>query len=305
MEMGRLTLLSDFFQDLELRNVSRTQIYISYVGEFCQFLQDRGKTPEQADKTDLRAYLQLLKDRNLKQSSLSRAFSCLSQFYAYLVDEDLIASNPISPFRKRYLRSYKNDSSTEPRQLISVEQAAMLVNAILSARDRAIVMLLLKTGMRRGELVALDLADIDLPDMSLMLKPTAKRSNRQLFFDNETARVLKAWLDVRDNWRRADAALFPSTKSNRANPMQIDWIVERYAQMVGLHDPTSKSLQRRFTPHCCRHWLVTHLLRAGMSRDHVKWIRGDAMKESIDIYYHIDPKDVRQAYLAYIPQLGV
>ncbi|MDD1740048.1 MAG: site-specific integrase, partial [Methanothrix sp.] len=63
----------------------------------------------------------------------------------------------------------------------------MLVNAILSARDRAIVMLLLKTGMRRGELVALDLADIDLPDMSLMLKPTAKRSNRQLFFDNETA----------------------------------------------------------------------------------------------------------------------
>jgi integrase/recombinase XerD len=42
-----------------------------------------------------------------------------------------------------------------------------------------------------------------------------------------------------------------------------------------------------------------------MRRDFVKWIRGDAMREAIDIYYHIDPEEVRREYLARVPQLGV
>jgi hypothetical protein len=41
-----------------------------------------------------------------------------------------------------------------------------------------------------------------------------------------------------------------------------------------------------------------------MSRDHVKWIRGDAMRESIDIYYHIDPEDVRKSYMALRAPVG-
>jgi len=82
-------------------------------------------------------------------------------------------------------------------------------------------------------------------------------------------------------------------------------LTRKHAARVGLHNPDSEKLADRFTPHCCRHWLVTHLLRAGMSRDHVKWIRGDAMKESIDIYYHIDAEDVRKSYMAYVPQLGL
>jgi site-specific recombinase XerD len=57
------------------------------------------------------------------------------------------------------------------------------------------------------------------------------------------------------------------------------WLTRKHAARVGLHDSASETLADRFTPHCCRHWLVTHLLRAGMSRDHVKWILGDAMKE--------------------------
>ena len=40
-----------------------------------------------------------------------------------------------------------------------------------------------------------------------------------------------------------------------------------YAARIGLHDPVSESLADRFTPQCCRRWLVTHLLRTGMSRD--------------------------------------
>jgi integrase/recombinase XerD len=85
----------------------------------------------------------------------------------------------------------------------------------------------------------------------------------------------------------------------------IEKITEKHAQRIGLHDPNSARLEERFTPHCCRHWFVTHLLRAGMPRDFVKELRGDTRGEAIDIYNHIDPKDLRDSYLAHVPQLGI
>jgi integrase/recombinase XerD len=123
-------------------------------------------------------------------------FTCLSSFYAFVVDEDLLGANPIIPFRRKYLRQYK-DNGSEPRQLISIDQEAMLLNSILYSRDKEFLTQFFKTSMRLGELCSLDAGDLDLQDMSLVLKPTAKRSNRQFFFDHETARMLQAWLASR------------------------------------------------------------------------------------------------------------
>ena len=298
-----MKLLDDFKADCELRKIDRYGMYYFYSRQFCRFLESRGKDPLQVEKDDLKAYLQAIRDRGLQTSSQRKVFVCISALYAFAVDEDLLESNPILPFTRRYLRQYK-DNGSEPKQLISIDQAAMLINSILHSRDKAILTLLLKTGMRRGELCSLDLGDLDLRDMSLVLKPTAKRTNRLLFFDHETARILQAWLTSRPN-TSDEAPLFISNRKQRLSSREVEDITKKHAARVGLHNPDSKKPADRFTPHCCRHWLVTHLLRAGMSRDHVKWIRGDAMKESIDIYYHIDAEDVRKSYMAYVPQLGI
>ena len=298
-----MTLLDDFKADCHLRNIDGYGSYYCYASNFCSFLEARGKDPCQVGKEDLKAYLQVIRDRGLKISSQRKVFSSLSAFYAFIVDEDLMEANPIISFRRRYLRQYK-DNGSDPRQLISIDQAAMLINSVLHSRDKAFLTLLFKTGMRLGELCNLDIGDLDLQDMSLVVKPTAKRSNRQLFFDHETSRMLQAWLASRQYMNRA-SPLFISTRKHRISPKEIEELTKKHAARVGLHNPASEKLADRFTPHCCRHWLVTHLLRAGMSRDHVKWIRGDAMRESIDIYYHIDAEDVRKSYMAYVPQLGI
>lgn len=78
----------------------------------------------------------------------------------------------------------------------------------------------------------------------------------------------------------------------------------RAAKRVGLHTPGAP-LEKRFGPNCCRHWFTTHLLRAGMSREYVQWLRGDHDGAAYMIYFHIDPEDVRKSYMAHIPQLGV
>jgi len=47
------------------------------------------------------------------------------------------------------------------------------------------------------------------------------------------------------------------------------------------------------------------ILRSGMVREYVQWLRGDAIKEAVDICFHIDPEDVRRSYLACVPRLGI
>jgi integrase/recombinase XerD len=93
-------------------------------------------------------------------------------------------------------RLYKDE--VRQRQLISIEDAKKMVRATIDTRDRAILLLLLKTGIRRNELVTLDLEDVNLRDQSLMLKPTGKRSNRIVFFDEEATRILARWLAARE-----------------------------------------------------------------------------------------------------------
>ena len=210
------------------------------------------------------------------------------------------------PFRKYYLRRYKSDNDSESRKLIGVEDASRLVNSILDSRDKCILVLLFKTGMRVGELTSLEVDDVDLDKGEVTLKLKKKRSNRVLFLDDEAIAVLQRWLVARKNRKGVESkALFLSKVGTRIAKRSIEEVIEKHAERLGMHNPGAERLEERFTPHCCRHWFVTHLLRAGMSRDFVKELRGDTRGEAIDIYNHIDKMDLRESYLAHIPQLGI
>jgi integrase/recombinase XerD len=299
--------LDAFRQDLRLRGLADATVTrnVGNTRRYLQWAHERGMAPEQGRKEDLLAYLADLRARGQRRSSLSAAFISLSAWFEYLVESGKLSSNPIPAIQKRYLRSYKDE--IRQRQLISIEDAAKMVRATIDTRDRAILLIFFKTGIRRNELITLDLENLDLLGMNLTLKPTAKRSNRRVFFDDETRRSLARWLRSREmRFKKGDQqALFISAKGTRLQASGVDDLVREAAMRVGLHDRHSTRLEDKFTPHCCRHWNATYLLRAGMPREFVKWLRGDAMKEAIDIYNHINPEDVRGSYLARIPQLEI
>jgi integrase/recombinase XerD len=299
-------LVQRFHEDCDLRGMVSTMEYIYRVKEYCVFLEARGKNPLTVGRDDMKAFLGKLKARELKYGTIKRMYTCVSAFYEFLIAEELVEYNPIVPFRKYYLRRYKNDNDSESRKLIGVEDASRLVNSILDSRDKCILVLLFKTGMRVGELTSLDVGDVDLDKSEVTLKLKKKRSNRVLFLDDEAIAVLQKWLAARKSRMGAeDKALFLSKVGTRISKRSIEEVIEKHAERLGLHNPKASKLEDRFTPHCCRHWFVTHLLRAGMSRDFVKELRGDTRGEAIDIYNHIDKKDLKESYLAHIPQLGI
>ena len=175
---GANDLVKSFQEDCELRGMVSTMDYVYRAKEFSAFLGERGKNPLNADRDDLKAFLVRLNGRELKFKTIDRIYTCLSAFYEFLIVENLVEYNPILPFRKYYLRRYKSDNDSEVRKLISVEDASRLVNSILDSRDKCILVLLFKTGMRVGELTSLDVNDVDLEkgEVTLKLKEEAIQS---------------------------------------------------------------------------------------------------------------------------------
>ena len=285
------------------------QSYASNLRDFGRHLDSAGiHDVGQISKDSVRDYVRILReDRKLSMSTIENHLSCISSFLDYLVYEEIIESNVALAVRKRYLRRYKSDDSeAQSRKLITVEELKTLVNSIMIPRDKAIIMLLAKTGIRRGELVSIDVNDVDLVGLKVKLKPKAKRSNRVVFFDEECARVLQDWLIVRKrNAREGVPALFTTETGGRLDRSGVYQAVTRHAARMGLYDEKSTRLEDHFTPHCLRHWFTTYLRRNGMPREMIQELRGDVRKEAIDIYYHIDEEQLRRTYLQCIPQLGV
>lgn len=305
-------LIERFVDDCRLRNLSPESVrsYRSNLEILSGHLKEQGFSVLNLDKQLLREVLRYLREeRGVSSKTVDNYFSALSSFYHYLDYEGLVQRNPVLPFMKRYLNQYKKPSNNpdEHRKLISVEEMAMLINSVLDPRDKAIITLLAKTGIRRGELIAIDLNDIDWAEQSIMLKPKRKRSNRLVFFDDECARVLRRWIRARShlNIKPGCRALFIGEHRSRLKRNGVYTVVTKHAERVGLHDPDSEKTQDHFTPHCCRHWFTTHLRRNGIRRELLKELRGDSRREAVDIYDHIDRKELRRAYLAAIPALGI
>lgn len=299
-------LLEGFRSDLQLKGQSEAtiSIYSWQIEKFAKFLDGSTMDFSMIDKEDIKSYLAYLRSKNIKHKSISLYFSGLSSFFDFLEEEGLITTNLVRPVRKRYLKVYKTEKNE--RKIISIKDAIRLVNSILDTRDKTIVLLLLKTGIRRKELVELDLDDLNFDDASITLKPTPKRSNRIVFFDPETANQLKRWIRVRESWVSSkNKILFVDRQGLRLSGRYIHEKVAGYASFIGLHDPNSKKLADRFTPHCCRHFFTTHLRRSGMPREFIQELRGDVRREAIDIYDHIDKDELKQSYLDYIPKFGI
>ncbi|MBS7623212.1 tyrosine-type recombinase/integrase [Candidatus Bathyarchaeota archaeon] len=305
-------ILELFIQDCQDRQLTpeTTRRYRSSIKQYLVWLGQRNISIVKADKHVLHDYIRFRYSQRVNQATLEQDLSAIGGLYEFLVFEDYMERNPVPGVRKRYLRRYKKESAADnesPRKLLTVEEMSLLINSVIDTRDKAILAVLAKTGVRRGELIAMDVNDIDWTMQSITIKRNRfkKRSGRVVYFDDETARLLKRWVSQREKINPETAALFIGEHGLRLNRNGIYSMVAKYAQRVGLHNPKSPKPEDHVSPHCFRHWFTTHLRRAGMDREFIKVLRGDRRREAIDIYDRIDHEELRRAYLAFIPQLGL
>ncbi len=276
-------LIKRYKEDCEMKGLSAESVrrYISSINIFIQYLNDNELDLLSADRGLLRKFLEYLrKTRAVSYNTLKNYFSALSTLYEFLEYEEYIDKSPVPSVRSRYVRRLKDNDEGQMRRLISIEEMAKLINSTLDLRDKAVVALLAKTGIRRNELIKLDVDDIDWVEQSIKLKPTPKRTNRIVFFDDEAAIILHRWIMARETRNeKGSKALFINSQGGRLSRNGVYLAVAKPAEKIGLHNPNSERMEDHFSPHCCRHWFTTHLRRAGMSREFIQELRGDVRKK--------------------------
>lgn len=271
----------------------------TYQSNVTEFLDNYPK-PKIITTDHLRAYLGMLRQRKLSQSTLKGYMSAISSFYDFLLFKNKIQANPIIAFRKRYLVRIK--TNRESRQLISIEEMQAVYHDAETIAQKAIIMVLAKTGIRRGELHDLKELDLDFKKKIIHIPTKAKRSNCIAFIDPELDAVLIEYLSWRKD-RTKTEFLWLSSKGGRIHKDIYGQIISNIGKRLHLHHDNGY-LDQKLTPHCFRHWFTTHLFRAGMNPQYIKFLRGDSMwDESWQIYNRIDIELVRAEYLRYIPQI--
>ena len=297
-------ILVRFRQDLRLRGRGACALR-TYSVQMQLFQAWHKKDLQDISQPDLKAYLGHLRAKKLKTASISQAFTALGAFCDFLEEEGEMDVNPVPPFKKRYLQQYKAGVDRDERRCITVDEAARIIITALDSRKQAIIVLLAKTGVRVNELAALDVEDIDIMKKELVLKPTPKRSNRALFFDDEAARLLTRWLSAREAQGHPpdSGPLWTAAKYTRLHFRGIEDIVSNSSRLAGVGDPALG--KDHITPHYFRVFFTTHLLRAGMPRHYVQELRGDSGGAAIDVYTRIDREELRHSYLAHVPMLGI
>jgi integrase/recombinase XerD len=182
------------------------------------------------------------------------------------------------------------------------------MRALIDSADcictKAMFVFFAKTGVRRQELIDLDIQDMYIKRNYAVLKPHAKRSNKIVFFDEECVQILEKWLKWRHNHGIKRDALFLGIQGSRISRDAVYDITTEHAQRLGFHNPEGL-LNEKFTPHCFRHFFTTWMRRAGCPRSIIQELRGDARKEAIDIYDHISQDELKENYLKYIPKLEI
>lgn len=249
-----------------------------------------------------------------RRGVLEAELLCLADVTAYLADLQL-PTRKLSPvtihrriltlrgycrwlYRTRIIRENFADDIPSPRlgqrlpRALSMGQARKLLSATMTVRDRAIVALLIDTGIRASECCALDLADLDLEDSSILIRIGKNDNQRKLIFEEETRRLLHEWLTARGD---EGAALFVSMHANgegkvgdRLSSNGLYAAVKRAADEVGLGKIVS--------PHKLRHTCAVTLLDNDVSLDVVQAVLGHADIKTTLIYTHVSRARLRKSY---------
>jgi len=255
--------------------------------------QSGAVSPELADLTlqSLRAWLGTMRGDGLAQTTLARRAAAVRTFTAWAHRRGVLDHDPgallKTPKAQRRLPAVLKQS--EARRLLEIAGKADDGDPVAS-RDRAVLELLYATGIRVGELVALDLDDID--DERWVIRVIGKGGKeRSVPFGAPAAEALESYRrHGRPALARADSgpALFLGVRGRRLDPRTVRRILD--SRLADLPEAP------RIGPHGLRHSAATHLLEGGADLRSVQELLGHASLATTQIYTHVTAERLRAVY---------
>ncbi|GAA4401291.1 tyrosine recombinase XerC [Fodinibacter luteus] len=268
----------------------------AYLRDVGVFLDEVGVHDDEAlrDVTlaDLRAWLGVLSRRGAARATISRTSASLRTFFGWLERTGRIPADPSlrlsAPSRHRTLPPVLAQRSAAA--LLDVAEVAADDDDPVHLRNRAALELLYATGIRVGELVGLDVDDVDLSTHVLRVVGKGNKE-RRVPFGAPAGRAVTDWLE-RGRPRLAGpgsgAALLLGRRGRRVDPRQVREVVHALVR----HVPDAPDIG----PHGLRHSAATHLLEGGADLRMVQELLGHASLATTQIYTHVSVERLQRSY---------
>ena len=328
-----------FLEDMAYHGKSeRTrEAYGRVLRQFETFLEEFEVTPATADRRDCLAWVHELRGEHA-DSTVATYASYLNRFYGYMTQVGELDGNPMTLVTQEMDEAIDTDPT---RREVSVEDMQTFVAGISHPVERAVVVALLKTGLRVGELCNLDVRDLSLDrpgveaaydlgtraqldgrDDTLFVDPSMSRgavvngeertaSNKRkratlVPVDRELKAELVRYLAIRPDSPSPAEPLFVSTRDSwgqRLTPEMVRSVVREHAAAAGWYRSGGDAAEN-VTPHYFRHFFTTHLRDRTGDRGVVKYLRGDVADDVIDTYTHNWGDRVREVYVSNIYSLA-
>jgi len=235
-----------------------------------------GQMIESIHVRDVDAFINYQVDQGFKPSTINRRLAAVTSFYLFLIREGRQVNCPVLP-KRHHLR--------EPQRLprpVSESELHAFFRAIYDIRDKAMFVLMLRCGLRIGEVSSLLFSNLMLEESppSMIIQGKGSRE-RTVYLSPETVRCLKEWLSIRPSVK--DAHVFVSYQHKKLSTTSISLRV-RYVCEVS---------QVNLTAHRLRHTFADHLLTAGMPITSIQKLMGHRFINTTQIYAVANDKQVQ------------
>ena len=245
-----------YIRDLSTSTIQQSGRVILY---FLHFLEREETNIFSLSRQDISKFVEYEQDRGQKTQSVVNYLRILYTFVACLVNQNVLPYTVM----ERKIRIKLPDAL--PRAITPEDQQSLL-GAIDSDRDRALILLLLRTGMRIGELLEVQISDISLAERKVLIYVGEKNfQGRAVYYSEDAEQALKKWLKIRPG---KSASLFPGRSLGGSISYVTAWKTMRdILGRAGLSD-------KGYSLHSLRHTFATDMLNAGMRLEVLQQLLG-------------------------------
>ena len=232
---------------------------------------------------DLRGFLSVYKEqKNISKITIDNIRRIISTFFSWLENEDYISKSPCR-------RIHKVRTGKVVKEVYSDETIELIKQATKNKRDLAIIEILMSTGIRVGELVKLNLNDIDFEGKECIVLGKGNKQ-RKVYFDAKTKIHLKQYLDSRKD---DNEALFVSLLKpyKRLEISGVEIMLRKIGRKIGIN---------KVHPHKFRRTLATKAIDKGMPIEQVQHLLGHAKIDTTLEYAMVDDNNVKISHKKYL-----
>lgn len=303
--LSHIDHFTTYLRDARNNSVHTVRSYARDILQFVAFLETHGygvETTEwkEIDYLLIRRFLGKLSEEGYTRSSIARKLSSLKAFFKFLLRQKIVETNPASLVTSPKLE--KRLPTVLEKDEIERLLAAPPENTLQGLRDRAILETLYATGIRVGELVKIELGDIDFHAGEVRVLGKGNKERIVLLGTPAMDALRKYLLEARPLLLKGcklpdkpvTEALLIGKYGTRLTDRQVHRIVVHYSNLLGLG--------RTVTPHTFRHTFATHMLEAGADLRIVQELLGHVSLTSTQIYTRVSREHLKKVYDAAHPR---